>query len=94
MRPVPEPPASIDVSEVGRLAAETMESVERQFGGDAEIGAVAMVVEVRHPDEEGDEATTITCCSNDRRSWVQYGLLRFAAQLVGSTAQGPAEGTG
>ena len=81
---MPENPTRIDTSIVGQLAAETMESVEQQFGENAEIGTVAMVVEVRHLDEEGDEATTITCTSNDRRPWAQYGLLRFAAKLIGN----------
>jgi hypothetical protein len=83
---MPERPLSIDTSVVGRLAAETMETVEQQFGEEAEVGAVAMVVEVRHVDENGDEVTAITCTSSDRRSWVQYGLLKFAAKLVGATA--------
>jgi hypothetical protein len=83
---MPDHPTRIDTSVVGQLAAETMESVEQQFGENAEIGTVAMVVEVRHLDEEGDQATTITCTSNDRRPWAQYGLLQFAANLVGGAA--------
>jgi hypothetical protein len=39
------------------------------------------VVEVKHPDEEHGEATTITCKCSDPR-WAQAGLLGFASALV------------
>jgi hypothetical protein len=35
---MPDHSTRIDTSIVGQLAAETMESVERQFGADAEVG--------------------------------------------------------
>jgi hypothetical protein len=38
---MPDHPTRIDTSIVGQLAAETMESVERQFGADAEVGGDA-----------------------------------------------------
>lgn len=35
---MPDHPTRIDASIVGQLAGKTMESVERQFGADAEVG--------------------------------------------------------
>lgn len=72
----------IDTTRVGHLAAELMEGVENQFGPEASVETVAIVVEVRHPGDDAGDATTITCACSDERAWAQSGLLRFAADLV------------
>jgi hypothetical protein len=71
-----------DTRIVGHVAADLMEVVSGEFGDDATVEAVAIVVEVRHLDERAGEMTTITCSSSDHRAWAQSGLLRFAAELV------------
>jgi hypothetical protein len=71
----------IDTSLVGHVAAELMDQVSEQFGDNAAVETVAVVVEVRHFDGEQD-ATTITCVSSEPRAWAQSGLLSFAARLV------------
>jgi hypothetical protein len=72
----------IDTSKLGHVAADLMDRVGRQFGPDASVGTVAIVVEVSHPDDDAAEATTITCACSDHRAWAQSGLLSFAANLV------------
>jgi hypothetical protein len=72
----------IDTRMVGHVAADLMEPVSGRFGEDARVETVAVVVEVRHPDDESGEATTITCGCSEPRAWAQSGLLRFAARLV------------
>lgn len=72
----------IDTRVVGHVAADLMEQVSEQFGDEATVETVAVVVEVRHPDQPSGAATTITCSCSDHRAWAQSGLLRFAAGLV------------
>ncbi|MBM3667128.1 MAG: hypothetical protein FJW90_06540 [Actinobacteria bacterium] len=72
----------IDTTLVGHVAADLMERISDQFGEEATVETVAMVIEVRHSDGEEREATTITCSCSDPRAWAQAGLLRFAAGLV------------
>ena len=78
----------IDTQVVGQLAAGLMDQVSSQFGDDATVETVALVVEVRHPDDDG-EATTITCRCSDERAWVHSALLRVGAQLVEREALSP-----
>lgn len=74
--------AGIDTRMVGHVAADLMEQVAEQFGEEAAVETVSVVVEVRHADEASDQATTISCACSDPRAWVQAGLLHFAANLV------------
>jgi hypothetical protein len=80
---------AIDTSAVGHVAADLMEQVADQFGEDAAVETVAVIVEVRHPDEQEGQSTTITCSCSDQRAWVHSGLLRFAAELVERHASSP-----
>ena len=79
----------IDTQKVGRLAAELMEQISGQFGDEAAVETVALVVEVRHQGEDGGGSTTITCRCSDDRAWIQSGLLRFGAELVERQALSP-----
>ena len=72
----------VDTSLVGHVAADLMDVVAEKFGQDASVETVAIVVEVKHPDEEHGEATTVTCKCSDPRAWAQAGLLGFASALV------------
>ena len=81
--------AEIDTRMVGHVAADLMEQVAEQFGEEATVETVAMVVAVRHADDATEEATTISCACSDPRAWVQVGLLHFAANLVERQATSP-----
>ncbi len=73
---------AIDTTLVGQVAAELMEQVSEQFGDEASVHTVAVVVDVHHPEGEEGDSTTITCACSDPRAWAQAGLLDFAARLV------------
>lgn len=74
--------STIDTTSVGQMAAGLMETIETEFGENARVGTVALVVEIEHIDDEGDAATSITCACSDRRGWVQHGLLTSAAAML------------
>ena len=65
---------AFDQSKIGQLAAELMESLEPQYTEAAEIGAVALVVEIISP-EHGSQ---IASKYSDQRRHVNLGLLEMA----------------
>lgn len=74
-------PAVIDTTDVGKLTAEFMDQIEADYGSDASIGTVAIVVEVDVPDD-GPGATQICYRCSDGRRWLQAGLFRKAMQAA------------
>ena len=86
----------MDTTEVGQTTAKLMESLAEEFGDDAQVGIVAVVVEVTEPisaedweeaegrpptpDDEPLEATSLRWRCSDGRNWVQRGLFRAVAE--------------
>jgi len=86
----------MDTTEVGTVTAQLMESLAEEFGEDAEVGVVAVLVEITEPvspeeweESEGREptpedeplaATTLRWRCSDGRNWVQRGLFRAASE--------------
>ena len=68
---------SMDVSEVGVLAASLMDSIAEEYGDDCEIGTVAVVVEINH-----DRWSAVRYRCNDGRRWVQAGFFEQAKRGV------------
>lgn len=55
------------------------EHLLEDFGDDTlEVGVVAVIAEIRHTDEEGDDSTAIAFWCSDQRAWVQGGLFEAA----------------
>ena len=67
----------LDTTAVGHLAAQLMDRLTEEYGEDAEIGTVAVVVEV-----EMGNATAITYRCTDARRWIQVGLFGAAQRAV------------
>lgn len=73
---------SLDLARVGELAADLMDTLERDVANgrlaeDSEIGVVAIVVEVQNGDK-----TQIRYLCSDRRLWIQCALLREALDVA------------
>lgn len=68
---------SVDTTAMGVLVAELMDTIADEYGEDAKIGTVAVVVEIDH-----DEWTQVRYRCSDTRSWVQEGFFRAAQHAV------------
>lgn len=75
---------SLDVAKLGQSAAELMDSLADAYENDegAEIGMVAIVVEVNGPDWTGVDYRT-----TDGRRWVQEGLFGAAIRAVRNSSE-------
>ncbi len=71
---------AIDQAQVGRLAAQLMQELEDQYGEDAQLERVALIVAVAHGE---DKLTVHTKFTPDCPPWTQRGLLEYAARHVG-----------
>jgi hypothetical protein len=72
----------MNISEVGNLAAEFMEQLERQYDSEnVKIGVVGLVVELNFNRPEG-ESTVIQYMCSDPRRWVQAGIFDTAKRCV------------
>jgi hypothetical protein len=59
-----------------------MDSIAEEFGEGAEVGEVAVVVELQFPATETEEASTqVVYRCTDSRGWVQRGLLDEARRV-------------
>ena len=74
---------SLDTTRLGNAAAELMDSLAEAYENDdgAEIGVVAIVVEVNGPGWTG-----VDYRASDPRCWVQSGLFAAAARAVDASA--------
>lgn len=75
----------MDISAVGVVAAELMESLADEYDGDeVQVGTVAVVVELDLPADEGEElgSTEIRYRCTDGRRWIQAGLFDQARRTV------------
>lgn len=85
----------MDTSDIGTVAAKLMETLADEEGDEAQVGIVAVVVEVSKPiteaefiEEYGEEPedldelreTRIQFRCSDGRGWVQRGLFTEAAE--------------
>lgn len=73
-----------DAGDLGRIAAEFMESIESEYPG-ATLGVVAVVAEIDippGPENDGNGATEITYRCNDGRRWIQGALFDRASRAV------------
>jgi hypothetical protein len=80
--PFPRPtggPMAIDQAQVGHLAAQLMQQLEDQYGEDATLEHVALIVAVAH---DGDKLTVHTKVAPECPPWTQRGLLEYAARHV------------
>ena len=73
----------IDTSDLGVVAAELMEKLERSYldKEDVKIGVVAVIAEVEFSDADG-EYTVIEYRCSDGRKWVQAGLFAQTSRAV------------
>jgi hypothetical protein len=62
---------------MGVLVAELMDAIAGEYGEDAKVGTVAVVVEI-----DGDEWTQVRYRCSDPRSWVQEGFFLAAQRAV------------
>ena len=69
---------AFDQSKIGTLAAELMDALEPSFGEKAEIGAVALIVEVISPEHGSQVASKFS----DPRLHVNLGLLEVARRSI------------
>ncbi len=70
---------AIDQAQVGQLAALLMQELEDQYGEDATLERVALIVAVAHDE---DTLTVHTKFTPDSPPWTQRGLLEYAARHV------------
>jgi hypothetical protein len=68
---------AFDRSKIGKLAAELMDELETQFEEDAEIGDVALVVEITTPN-----SSQIATTFSNPRGHVNLGLVDFARESM------------
>lgn len=68
---------AIDHAKVGQLAAQLMQELEEQYGEDAQLERVALIVAVAHDE---DKLTVHTKFAPDSPPWTQRGLLEYAAR--------------
>jgi hypothetical protein len=75
---------SLDTTKLGQLAAELMDSLAEAYEDDegAEIGTVAIVVEI-----EGPGWTGVDYRSTDQRRWVQEGFFDAPKRAVRLSAR-------
>jgi hypothetical protein len=64
---------AIDQTKVGKVIAEQMEAIERDYGTDSQIGDVMTIVEVLGP-----HGSHVRVRSSDMRPHVGLGLLALA----------------
>lgn len=70
---------AIDQTQVGQLAAQLMQELEDQYGEDARLERLALIVAVAHDE---DQLTVHTMFTPDSPPWTQRGLLEYAARHV------------
>ena len=70
---------AIDQAQVGQLAAHLMQELEEQYGENARLERVALIVAVAHDE---DKLTVHTKFTPDSPPWTQRGLLEYAARHV------------
>jgi hypothetical protein len=69
---------AFDQSKIGNLAAKLMDELEGRYGEEAEIGDVALLVEITSPQHGSQIATT----SSNPRAHVNLGLLEAGRQIM------------
>jgi hypothetical protein len=69
----------IDETQIGRLAAELMEELATQFGDDAEIERVALIVAVDH----GEQTTVHWKFTPNTPTYIGRGLLEQVGRALG-----------
>lgn len=67
-----------DTSEIGKLAADVMDAVQQEYGPDAQVGAIGIVVEV-FP-REGQTVIRTDCSA--AQAWIQAGLFDAAREAA------------
>lgn len=72
----------IDTQRFGEMALEFIEDLAEDVDDAAELGVVAIVAEVKHPDW-----TRCRVFSSDDRRWVQRGLMAWAAECIETTTE-------
>jgi hypothetical protein len=69
---------AFDQSKIGQLAAGLMDQLEPQYGDDAEIGAIALVLEIT----SSEHGSQIVSTYSDPRTHVNVGLLSVAERML------------
>ncbi len=77
---------TVDTSILGSLAADVMEQIEGLYGGEAELGTVAIIAEINVEDDEFGTNVIVYKCSDSRR-WIQMGLFEAAKMAVGNGSE-------
>lgn len=66
---------AIDPGPLGRLVAEFMEDIERDYGEDAVLVDAVISIEVATVDEDEDRCSTVESRSVDQRNTAAIGIL-------------------
>lgn len=82
---------AIDSTQLGQLAAHFMESIERDFGQDAELGVVSIVAEINVYKADGPGYTSINFVCTDNRRWIQAALFDAGQRCVYAGIPGAAD---
>jgi hypothetical protein len=75
---------AFDQRKIGTLTAELMDALESEYGEDAQIGAIALVVEITSPERGSEVATKFS----DSRRHVNLGLLEIARTAITQGTRG------
>lgn len=71
----------LDTTKLSTLALDLIESLAEAHDEDAEVGTIALVVEVNGA-HEGEPATWVEYRCTDPRRWIQAGLFDAAGRAV------------
>jgi hypothetical protein len=72
------------VERVTALASDWADGADENFGADVEVGAVAVVYELKWP----DGTSAIALSSSDPRPWVQSALFRTVMRQADRLSEG------
>ncbi|HET6502108.1 MAG TPA: hypothetical protein VFG87_15235 [Amycolatopsis sp.] len=73
---------SVDTTAMGVLVAELMDAIADEYGGDVQVGTIAVVVEI-----DAENWTQVRYRCSDPRSWVQEGFFLAAQRAVVATRE-------
>lgn len=83
---------TLELRQIGELTAQLMERLEEDYADiEAEVGVVAVIVELNYVHSNGDDISAIEYRCSDGRRWVQTGLFDAAKRAVIEFSENPDE---
>lgn len=71
----------MDGTKLGNLTLEFLERMRERFGDDAELGTFAIVADVNHVNEDGEDENSFSYLCSDKRGWVQVAFFSNVSEI-------------